>query len=68
MNLFFHHHDRGGITADWNFFGTSHGKNICDGIGGTVKRLLTKASLQGNMLNSLEEIYQFCTKNIKGIE
>ena len=29
-----------------NFFATSHGKSACDGIGETVKRLLTKASLQ----------------------
>ena len=21
-----------GVSADWNFFGTSHGKNVCDGI------------------------------------
>ena len=33
------------IEAEWNFFATSHGKNACDGIGGTVKRYLTKASL-----------------------
>jgi hypothetical protein len=24
------------LTADWNFFATSHGKSACDGIGGTV--------------------------------
>ena len=35
-----------GIQAEWHFFATSHGKSVCDGIGGTVKRLLTKASLQ----------------------
>ena len=28
------------------FLATSHGKGPCDGIGGTVKRLATKASLQ----------------------
>ena len=40
------HHRLGcGIDALWNFFPTSHGKSACDGIGGTVKRLATNASL-----------------------
>ena len=26
------------ITIRWNFFATSHGKGVVDGIGGTVKR------------------------------
>ena len=43
-NLIFHVQDFG-ITAEWNFFATSHGKNLCDGVGGTVKRLATRASL-----------------------
>ena len=34
------------VPAEWHFFATSHGKGPCDGIGGTVKRLATKASLQ----------------------
>ena len=34
------------VKAEWNFFATTHGKSACDGIGGTVKRLVTKASLQ----------------------
>ena len=35
-----------GIPAEWHFFATSHGKNSCDGLGGTVKRLAARASLQ----------------------
>ena len=34
------------IDAEWHFFATSHGKSPCDGIGGTVKRLVARASLQ----------------------
>ena len=35
------------VTAAWNFlFATSHGKSPCDGIGGTIKRLVARASLQ----------------------
>ena len=30
----------------WKQSGTSHGKSACDGIGGTVKRPATKASLK----------------------
>ena len=35
-NLKFHFHDYG-ISADWNFFGTAHGKGENDGSGGDVK-------------------------------
>ena len=28
------------------FFATSHGKSPCDGIGGTIKHLVARASLQ----------------------
>ncbi|XP_071951916.1 uncharacterized protein [Antedon mediterranea] len=38
-----HHQEDFGLDAEWNFFATSHGKSACDGIGGTVKRLVTKA-------------------------
>ena len=45
LNLTFHKDDFG-INADWTFFASSHGKSPCDGIGGTVKRLVARASLQ----------------------
>ena len=32
-NLLFHEEDFG-LKAEWHFFGTSHGKNACDGVGG----------------------------------
>jgi hypothetical protein len=28
------------IHIQWNYFATSHGKGVVDGIGGTVKRLV----------------------------
>ena len=34
------------VNAEWHFFATSHGKSVCDGIGGTVKQLAARASLQ----------------------
>ena len=45
INLCYHQLDFG-IEAEWHFSATSHGKGACDGIGGTVKRLAAKASLQ----------------------
>ena len=45
LNLCRHKADFG-IDANWTFFATSHGKSPCDGIGGTVKRLTARASLQ----------------------
>ena len=41
-----HHEEDFGILAEWHFSATAHGKGACDGIGGTVKRLAARASLQ----------------------
>ncbi|KAJ8018508.1 hypothetical protein HOLleu_43471 [Holothuria leucospilota] len=60
-----------GLAAEWNSFATSHGKIVCDGIGGTVKRLVTKASLQhpySDQILTSEAIMDFCTENIPGIK
>ena len=45
-NLICHANDFPAVTAEWHFFATSHGKGPCDGVGGSVKRLAAKASLQ----------------------
>ena len=53
-----------GIEADWNFFATSYGKSPCDAIGGTVKRVTARASLQrprGNQILTLLEMFEFCS-------
>ena len=68
-NVIFHVQDFG-ITAEWNFFATSHGKNSCDGIGGTVKRLATRASLQSPLDNQIltpYQLFEFASQNISGI-
>ena len=54
-----------------NFFATSYGKPPCDGIGGTVKRLVTRASLQqpiSNQIFTADKMFQFCVEEIKGID
>ena len=52
------------------FFATSHGKSPCDGIGGTVKHLTAKASLQrppGNQILSAAHMMEFCSNFISDI-
>ena len=46
ISLISHHEDDFGLAAEWNFFATSHGKASVMALGGTVKRPVTKASLQ----------------------
>ncbi len=41
-----HYKDDFGIFTEWHFSATFHGKGACDGLGGTVKRLAARASLQ----------------------
>ena len=73
-NNFIHlcnHEDDFGLAAEWNFFTTSHGKSACDGIGGTVKRLVTKASLYrpyNDQILTSDAIINFCNENIHGIK
>ena len=69
MNLC-HHYTDYGIRAEWNFFATSHGKSPCDGIGGTVKRLAARASLQwpiDNQILTPLNLYDFCKESITDI-
>jgi len=52
------------------FFATSHGKSPCDGIGGTVKRLVARASLQATTSNQIlnpDQMFKWVTANISGI-
>lgn len=66
-----HHEQDFGIKAEWHFFATSHGKGLCDGICGTVKRLVRKASLQrpfsSQILNPLD-VFHYCTEHINNIK
>ena len=69
LNVCLHHHDFS-VSCTWSFFATSHGKSPCDGIGGTIKRLVTRASLQrpqeGQILTA-RQVHEFCVKEIKGV-
>ena len=70
LNLCLHESDFG-IKAEWHFYATAHGKGVCDGLGGTVKRLAAKASLQrpyeDQILTSFQ-LFTWCKSNIKSTE
>ena len=64
-----HHEEDYGVKAEWHFFASCHGKGACDGIGATVKRMATKASLQrphNPILNAID-LYNFAKEFIKGV-
>ena len=51
-----------GIEFEHHFFGSGHGKNVCDGIGGNVKRIAREYSLREGkklILNG-RQLYDFC--------
>ena len=59
-----------GIKARWHFFATSHGKSTCDGIGGTVKRLISRASLQATIKDQILtplSLFKWATEHIRNI-
>ena len=62
-----HHMNDFNLSCEWHFFATSHGKNACDGIGGTVKRATARASLQRAMDKQILtplDMFQFCKENL----
>ena len=71
VNLCSHKADFG-ASAEWHFSATSHGKGACDGLGGTVKHLATKASVQklkpyNEQIMTPFQLYQWASSNIPGI-
>ncbi|XP_074029570.1 uncharacterized protein [Leptinotarsa decemlineata] len=70
INICSHEQDFG-IKTEWHFFATAHGKGTCDGLGGTVKRLAAKASLQRpydkHIMTPLQ-LFQWSEENITSIK
>lgn len=65
-NLCFHKDDFN-IEAEWHFSATAHGKGPCDGVGGSVKRLAARASLQRPYENQIQtpyQLYEWAVQNI----
>ena len=70
MNLCYHEADLG-LKATWSFFATSHGKSPCDGVGGTVKRKITRASMQRPVTDQIltfDAVIEYCQSSISGIK
>ncbi|ESO09924.1 hypothetical protein HELRODRAFT_167749 [Helobdella robusta] len=66
-----HHKEDFGLKAEWHFFATSHGKSPCDGIGGTTKRLVARASLQASTKDQIlnaRDFYTYADAKINGIK
>ena len=69
MNLC-HHSVDFGLEAEWLFFATSHGKGPCDGVGGLLKRMATKASLQRpyqDQIQTPHQLYEFAKQNVPSL-
>ena len=46
------------ISIDWNFFATSHGKGVVDGIGGSTKRMIWNRIRSGRVVNTPRECFE----------
>ena len=65
-----HHAEDFSVSCIWNIFATSHGKFLCGGIDGTVKRIVATASLQSpitGQILSAEAMFEYCQKSISVI-
>ena len=59
-----------GISAEWHFSATSHGKGACDGLGGTVKRLASRSSLQrpyNEQIMTPRQLLDWASKSITAV-
>ena len=70
LNLCYHEEDFG-VKAEWHFFATSHGKSPCDVIGGTIKRLVARATVafklpQGITFSMLKNSFRGLKNSFRG--
>lgn len=59
MNILQHKEDFDGISCEWHFHATSHGKGPCDGIGGILKRKAFRASLTQQYTRGITNAKEF---------
>lgn len=66
-----HHRKDYGVEAEWHFFATSHGKGPCDGVGGSIKRLAARKSLQltgdQDPILTPQALYDFAVKSLPSV-
>ena len=56
------HEELFGLTCTWHFFETGHGKCVCDGVGGVVKRSADQASKHGIIISSGVEFFEWASQ------
>lgn len=62
-----HHETDFGIPAEWHYHTIAHGKGPCDGIGGNLKRLAARASLQASSKEQIltaDALYQWAENHL----
>lgn len=62
-----HHETDFEIPVEWHYHATAHGKGPCDGIGGNLKRLAARASLQASSKEQIltaDALYKWAKKNL----
>ena len=64
------HENLYGCPATWNYYEAGHGKNVCDGLGGTVKRLADEAVRAGKaVIQDAEEFMNWAVQsNMKEVK
>jgi hypothetical protein len=62
-----HHNTDFAINAEWHFFATSHGKGPCDGVGGTMKHLAARSSLQHHQILTPTQLYLWAKEHLPAI-
>ena len=71
FSLLSYHYRNFGISAEWAYFATAHGKGPCDGLGGTIKRQVFMENMRqesaGQIRNALE-MYSFCSNKWENSE
>lgn len=63
-----HHYDDFSVQAEWNYFASAHGKGACDGVGGTLKRIARRYSLQKGTRNEIltaKQLYEWSVSHLK---
>ena len=48
------------VEISWNYFASSHGKGVVDGVGGTLKRLVWTEIIVGARCSSAQEFIDIC--------
>ena len=53
------------INTSRSYFETSHGKNVCDGLGAVVKNSCYRAVLTGKIISNSADVYKHCKDSLE---